>query len=531
MPPLTLHLAGPLRLVDDTGADRTPRGARARGVLALLGASPGHRRPRLWLQDKLWSEKEHEAGAANLRQCLSELRRDLGPWRDVLVSEPGFLALDHALVAVRLAASPGSWSFDGQPPQFAEGLDVADPEFDDWLRDQRSAFDERLDAGHGDQSAPRPTLLLARPEASCPTLAAAAESLSEDIGVFVTQFCGAEAVLETFSRFELPPLTAIRLHVRASNYGGGTAMFRVALVDPSRGVSLWASHALVKMAALQERGGAVFAALASAAAAATAENLARLPGNCADGVGDGLRALGLLKSVTPEALERSDRLFARAHEATGASTFLAWRAYISHLRGIERLDPADKDAAALSVDRARAALRDDPLNPVIMAIAAEIEAVSGAGPGAAAALAAAARAAAPGNAYALASHAYVLSLRGEHGRAYAEALAARRLAHGHGDRFHWDMLCCLAALRTGRIADAVVHAELASTRDRNYKPPLRYLAPLRLATGDEAGAVAALSALRRVEPDFSLDRYEDAAYPTASLRGTPLMAITRSGLI
>jgi hypothetical protein len=92
------------------------------------------------------------------------------------------------------------------------------------------------------------------------------------------------------------------------------------------------------------------------------------------------------------------------------------------------------------------------------------------------------------------------------------------------------MLCCVAALRAGRLADALAHAEFASTRDRSYKPPLRYLAPLRFALGDEAGAVAALAALKRVEPDFSLERYEDPSYPTASLRGTPLIAIARSGL-
>ena len=30
------------------------------------------------------------------------------------------------------------WGPLGETPEFAEGLDVADPEFEDWIRDQRT---------------------------------------------------------------------------------------------------------------------------------------------------------------------------------------------------------------------------------------------------------------------------------------------------------------------------------------------------------------------------------------------------------
>jgi hypothetical protein len=55
---------GPLRLSDAEGADLTPRGRKAQGVLALLGTAPGLRRSRSWLQDKLWSDRARNKARA-----------------------------------------------------------------------------------------------------------------------------------------------------------------------------------------------------------------------------------------------------------------------------------------------------------------------------------------------------------------------------------------------------------------------------------------------------------------------------------
>jgi hypothetical protein len=522
---LILHLAGPVRLLDGAGGDWTPRGLKGRGLLALLGAAPHGRRPRAWLQDKLWSDKDQEAGAANLRQTLAELRRDLGPWRDAVVSEPGFLALDPALVTVRLEPEPGRWAIDGTVPEFAEGLDIRDPEFEDWLRDQRSALADRLERAPG---AAVPTLLLAPGAAADTPPGALAAALAEDIGIALHHLSGAAVVPEAPGLLPAALTGGMRLVIRAWE-SGRQIVLHASLACAAGGSLTWAGRIAVPALAVAEDAGGAFGGFAARAAAAAAEGLARQRGAAEGGVAAGLRALKLLEDVSPAALEQSDRLFAAAHAASGVPILLAWRAYVAHVRGIERVGPRDRDGVALSVELARRALREDPLNPVVMAIAAEVEALSGAGLGAAAALAAAARAAAPANPFARASHAYVLSLRGDHRRAYGEALAAQRLATGYGDRFHWNMLACLTALRAGRLEAALSHAEAAATR--RSKVPFRYLAPLRLALGDEGGAVDALTELRRMEPDFTLGRYEDEAYPTASLRGTPLMAIARSGLV
>jgi hypothetical protein len=74
-PVLILRLAGPLRLVSfASGADVTPRSAKAQAILALLGTAPSLRRRRVWLQDKLWSDRDPENGAGYARRCTGYAR-------------------------------------------------------------------------------------------------------------------------------------------------------------------------------------------------------------------------------------------------------------------------------------------------------------------------------------------------------------------------------------------------------------------------------------------------------------------------
>lgn len=162
---LELRLIGPVRLLRRDGVDLTPKGRKAQGLLALLGVSPQHRRTRSWLQDKLWSDRGPEQGGASLRQELAGLRRALGDASTCLVTEGGWVGLDPVHVRVSLEPAPEDWDLTGTPPEFAAGLDIADPEFEDWIRDQRAALEETLAARPARPVASRlPRLLVAAPE-------------------------------------------------------------------------------------------------------------------------------------------------------------------------------------------------------------------------------------------------------------------------------------------------------------------------------------------------------------------------------
>jgi DNA-binding SARP family transcriptional activator len=77
-PELRICVIGAFRvLAPHHRQELTPGGRKARALLAILALTPTRRRSRSALQDKLWSDRGPEQGAASLRQTLSEIRRAL----------------------------------------------------------------------------------------------------------------------------------------------------------------------------------------------------------------------------------------------------------------------------------------------------------------------------------------------------------------------------------------------------------------------------------------------------------------------
>ncbi len=115
----------------------------------MLAVAPGGRRERRWLQYKLWSERGEREGAASLRQTLSALRRALAPMGDVLEADRTTVTLSLSEVAVdALELSSVAQRLPGQA-EFLEGLDIRDPEFDNWLREQRAFWSRQLETSQG----------------------------------------------------------------------------------------------------------------------------------------------------------------------------------------------------------------------------------------------------------------------------------------------------------------------------------------------------------------------------------------------
>lgn len=141
---LILDLGGPFRLRDAAGEELTVRSRKAQGLLALVGTAPSLRRSRPWLQDKLWSERGAEQGSASLRQCLTEIRTALRAHRGCLRTDSGWVALDAERVLVNTTVSDRDEDAD---VEFLEGLDIRDPEFENWLRGQRLSQSHHHDRG------------------------------------------------------------------------------------------------------------------------------------------------------------------------------------------------------------------------------------------------------------------------------------------------------------------------------------------------------------------------------------------------
>ncbi|QUJ78147.1 hypothetical protein KDD17_17550 [Sulfitobacter albidus] len=143
-----IFLSGPLQIICDDGRDATPPGTKAKALLALVVLSKNAVRSRAWLQDHLWSTSAPAQGAASLRKELSRLSKFFG------AQDLSWFTIARDTVSIDLGAVEVDIFDTDLPPDRAElleGLDVGDPEFEDWLAIERQAF-WSVDTGEGDDT-------------------------------------------------------------------------------------------------------------------------------------------------------------------------------------------------------------------------------------------------------------------------------------------------------------------------------------------------------------------------------------------
>src|SRR5712675_1563420 len=124
-PELRISVIGAFRVLTNDCEDLTPRGRKARALLALLALTPTRRRSRPALQDKLWSDRGSEQGTASLRQTLTEIRRAFGErYRGCLVGDMRGIGLDPARVTVDLdTADLSELARTVEPPMLLDDID------------------------------------------------------------------------------------------------------------------------------------------------------------------------------------------------------------------------------------------------------------------------------------------------------------------------------------------------------------------------------------------------------------------------
>ncbi len=138
----TFHIEGP------GGENLTPKGRKAQALLALLVLAERGVCSRVWLCDKLWSEKQAEQAFASLRQCLRDIRKSLGKHcAEILDIGQISVRLDLSAVEVDALKVREAWMRgDFNHPvlasqgEFLAGIDVGDPEFEEWLALERARW-------------------------------------------------------------------------------------------------------------------------------------------------------------------------------------------------------------------------------------------------------------------------------------------------------------------------------------------------------------------------------------------------------
>lgn len=508
----TLDLAGPVRLTGPRGEALTPRGMKTRGLLALLGTARGLKLTRAALQDKLWSESEAEHGSASLRQALAELRRalDAAPeaGRGVIVQGPSWVGLDPARVRVVLDPPAGYDPGEGRI-EFAQDLDIADPEFEDWLRGMRSSCAARWEAQRGPPAATSVRLCVIPPVTALAEVAVVAGMVLDDI---VTN---ASEMLSVIVTNEAPGAYTLTCSALGD---ADRFLLHLKLCAPPFGRLVWSATWPITAATAQH----MLPRVATAAALELCQAVSR-------GQPDAALPVASVFSFDRERLVAADKQLARLRDVFGPGLSLAWRAYVRHTMLLERLAPDPAQTRAEAEEMIAQARGLAPHSPTTLSVAALL-ALWDKRPSYAYELLNLALRHNPTHALAHFAMPAALSDLGQDQQAYRHTVDARQAMFAFPSHSSWLFRNALAALRLGRFDEALTHADAALGFAPEFRPALRAQAALKYHFGDEQGAAAALERLKRLEPDFSLELMASDAYPVSSLRAAGLLGITRSGL-
>jgi DNA-binding SARP family transcriptional activator len=175
---LRINLLGEPRIsASDDSAIRLPT-KKVQALLIYLASPPGVARARDQLAGLLWSRNPEAQARTNLRQNLARLRKSLGDAKGVITADAHRIALTADLAETdivefeRLLSRGDVASLETATEllrgEFAAGLHINEPPFEDWIANERRRVSElaiaalgRLLTHYEDRNDPDKTAFLA----------------------------------------------------------------------------------------------------------------------------------------------------------------------------------------------------------------------------------------------------------------------------------------------------------------------------------------------------------------------------------
>ncbi len=515
-----LCVRGRLTISDCDGLHFTPRGQKERGLLALLAFAPEKTRSRVWLCDKLWSDRPQDQAFASLRRCLCNIRQSAGNHADFIVGSRNDISLANTVTVD-----------EGDPDKtdllLLEDLHVKDPEFDDWLRSIRQIDDpdkppkllpipQQIIRSDTPEVEIRLIEVL-RPTGSEETFLQSfltdnlsAQMMSQGDGLNITRYAYGAPVPDTkqgtidVSVESLNTQGIWRVNLRATTgpsraflWSGALSLemhFETICSGPKMGAFVAQAVSSIFHAYLRQRDKiqTPFMQLQSA--------IARLYSGRASDIGQALTDLDQLPD---------------------AGIHYAWRAYgrLTHILELADRDPhLIEEAEAL----ARIALAKAPDNPVIKALAAQIFLKLSGDPDYGIYLADQAFMLREQDPYVLHSLSQARFFQSDRRASLRMAHLARENAIMLPHAFVWDMQSALSEIGQHNITDAKALALKAHMKMPTYRPAIRYLTIIALLENDMKALNQYTVRLRQLEPGFEIKHLLDPLYPVQTLRMTGL---------
>lgn len=538
-------MIGPFAIEADDGMDITPRGKRAKALIALLCTSNNASRTRAWIQEKLWSDRGTIQASASLRQELSELRKHFE------ASGIDFLTIDRDTVRINLA----SISIDIRNPtddttshEFLEGFDLGDPAFEDWLRDERQAWIaacERRANGlavvaHTTNPTSGISLATARPSIGLvldhPTDAAPTAIALGDMFL--------DVLARSFQSFDVVDLIDLRirlapppprdtpsgpdwiLQAKVRPIGHAVCMSIHLMAIEDRRI-LWSQTRCIDAEAYCPGDPTGLGSLVNEVTFATLDQIlkSQRPNNQArhEAARLAIGALYQMFQLQDADLDAAERMLVRAYELEPKSSYLGWLLFISTTRlGERRVGRSDPFHDQVR-DYARRAIENDPFNPITLALTAHAYSFVFREYEYALDLADRAVSASPLLAIGRDMRALTLGYLGDVERGYQDALLARQLGGPPPYRYLIDTTCCILSTLSGRFEEGIRHGRRVLSQQPRYLPALRYTASCQGHLGLGNDAQLTLERLRREEPDFSVEVLRSPDYPIAGVLGASVI--------
>jgi len=540
---LKINLIGPFSIKDDQGIDRRPKLMKSKAIVAVLAATPGHRHSRSWFQGLLWADRQRKQGLASLRSALTDIRRNLGPFEDALITDHVDIALNPELVSVDIHSGDVN-----QLGGFLEGFDIAHAdEFEDWLRQARSSYENSAVPAERAEDVPTP----ARPATSldvssspktrlylasmnpapssvthlqCETLVDGLAKSVEDLSFAeVVDGRGYGVSMGDFVRAATEHQCTLMLVSVAAQADAG-AIARLKVIDIPSGALVW-SKSLEGTTSIDLQDPFIIGVVAEFVDV-LAERLYRTYQANTEtispqllgvaGINHGFK-LGFGNYKTAEDLLK------RAYEHDPRGSYLAWRAYLRTLLIGEQCYSNREAVVEEGIFLSRRALEVAPNNSMVLAVCAHVENMLRDDYERAFELSARALQINRCNPIAWIGLGASAVFLGEENSGHRVAKIGARMSVGSRFSFFADSWACATGLLAGKLDAATQFAERSHASEPGYAPPLRYLTVLYSAGGQIEKAEEMAAKLREREPDFTLETLRDEGYPSDSLRRAKLL--------
>ncbi len=519
--PVTVYVLGAVRITDRDGQDWTPPGTRPQAIIAALVTAANFSRSRAWLQDLLWPTRSAAQGSTSLRQALSVIRKSL-PDPQLLVNKGGLISLDLDRVRCDPEAEAVTMLQAGHPiAEFAEGLDVPNAEFEEWIRDERLHQQERLSGlkvSNTQADAPYAVKL--------PDLPADPEE-RDYTSYFMDMFMAGLRDITRVAKSDTADQAD--LHVQAEALGSGT-MKRMR----SELFGKQSDGAYPQWSAFEDM---------SKDSGVSGNSLMRLAHRCHEAAVDtlladdklsdkpssralGLRGAGRLLDMSEGVSAEVDADLTAAHERDPRGVYLGLKAFLRTNEIIER-QAEDPDAVA---EEARTLLTSglscEPQNAMLNTAASHMFLLLDNDVSSSEHFARRATEINPGNPLGWFTLANAL-VRADRPKEALDA-SLRALAIGRVSRYAywWEMSTALVYAINNMPERARSHAMTAHMQLPTFRPPLRYLTALNFHLGDPAAAARSFEKLAKLEPDVELRMFADKNYPTATLQKMDILQIS-----